>query len=156
MSARARLAASWSKWTALPPHSPASASARANVRFATSVVRVPAARRLRNTISPIFPAPTSSTVRSPRLSKMRWASWTATEPTEARPETISDPARTRLATESECWKSRWNTRPTVRSRAAASYASFTCAVTWTSPSTMLSSPEATRNRCATASAPSRV
>src|SRR5258708_4310879 len=119
--------------------------ARSSVRLATVMRAGPCAAKCVAHSSIISPAPMSRTFCSRRLGKMRAASFTAA----AAIETLAVPTcvveRTSLATANERWKRRCSTVPSVPADSAARAASFIWPRICGSPSTIESSPDATRN-----------
>ncbi|MNI56464.1 hypothetical protein D3C73_1114700 [compost metagenome] len=151
-SASARWRSSSVSGSATPPWRLASSCACARVRLAISRRRTLPSLRWRAASSMVSPAPTSSTVESSRRANAFCARRTAAEATDTglAPTWVS--VRARLATENVCWNSRsrrWPSRPWSR---AVDQASFTWPRICGSPSTIESSPVATRNRWRTASA----
>ena len=155
MSEAASEAGMQAQSTPRPPNSAAVASARSRVRLATVSCRTPSAFRYCSVSRAISPAPRTSTRLSAKRSKMSFAnSPTATLATLSRPSPIRVSARTREATRSARWNSECVTGPLASPRVDRSYAFLTCCTIWDSPTTMLSMPAATSNRCRTASGPS--
>ena len=100
----------------------------------------------------VSPAPISSTVESGRLAKEFCARRTAVDATDTGLTPIRVSVRARLATAKVCWNSRSRRLPKAPCSRASDQASFTCPRICGSPSTIESSPVATRNRWRTASA----
>ena len=126
-----------------------------SVRFTTVISRAPDSRKPRSADSAISPAPISSTRLPLKSSKISRASATPTRATEtdAAPSPVS--VRTRLAARNACWNSRPSTGPTLRAADRGAVARPSPGRgSAASPSTIESSPPATRNRCRTTS-PSR-
>ena len=140
---------------ACPPSVAASASPRASVRLASTSDLGARAAKWVATRSIISPAPTHSTRVSATCSNSCSASRTAAAAMLTEWAPISVQLRTSLATE----KLRWNSWCSVLPSAPAASASFTARLSWPricgSPSTMESSPAATRKAWRAASQSSR-
>ncbi len=138
-----------SRSTTSPSTRAARRSARSRVRLATRIR--PATPSRRSPASwPIFPAPTSRTVRPPSPLTMRSAAPSATSTIDDAPRSSPVSARTRRPTR-RAWRNiAWSRRPTERSRSASAKACFTWAAISRSPTTIESRPDVTANRCAAA------
>ncbi len=102
-----------------PPQRAATASARSALRLVTRIV--PGFRSLRcwSVVSPILPAPMTSTVLSTNESKTSFATSTATLATESFPWSMPVWTRTALPTRRAAWKTWWKIGPTVLPATAA-------------------------------------
>ena len=110
-STRSSTAGHWSKVTASPPISAASAAARSNERLATRMLRAPRESRHCAVTRPTSPAPSTITRLSLRRPKIFSASSTATLPTDVAPCWIEVSRRSRLPTANARWNSRLSAPP---------------------------------------------
>ncbi len=96
------------------------------------------------------PAPISSSRWSESDGKIRSASFTAAAAIEIDALPMSVCVRTSFATANVRWNRRFSTRPRLPADSACRTACFICPRICGSPSTIESSPLATRNACVTA------
>jgi hypothetical protein len=141
--------------TARPPTAPASSSAWAAVRLVITISPTPFDFKCCAVSWLISPAPITSTRRPSSRSKIFLAMATASKLTDTAPSPMAVSVRTRLPTPNDEVNTRSSSGPTHRRPDAAWKASLTCPRICGSPTTAESNPAATRNRCATASRPSR-
>ena len=124
--------------------------ARSAVRLATTICFGCWAAKWVAQSSIISPAPTNSTRVSRRSSKIRRASLTAAAAIDTDCEPIAVVLRISLATANERWKSWCRWVPIAPACCAVRAASFIWPRICGSPSTIESSPDATRKACLTA------
>ncbi len=134
----------------LPCRRVASASARSSVRLATVIDFGRCAAKCVAVRSIISPAPTNNTWLSPSSPKILRATRTAAAAIETDCVPISVVERTSLATANVRWNKWFSIRPSPPALRASFSASFIWPRICGSPSTIESSPLATRNACRTA------
>ena len=129
------------------PRRPASRSPRSSVRLATAIARGVRAAKWVATSSIISPAPTNSTFTSHRSSNNCAARRTAAAAMLIEWAPISVELRTSLATANERWNNWCSVVPSVPALSASRTACFIWPRICGSPSTIESSPLATRKAC---------